>query len=128
MPREANIVVARCMKTGRDFGIRFEKTGSDVWEATWSFKIPNTQKNKDDYKKTDSDLTGSFRFPPNYPGCPHCQGRINVKCPKCQQTYCHDIEKGIKTRCPWGCGFEGELSGGVTDKITLKKKPDINLS
>jgi len=124
MGREANIVIARCMKTGKDFGIRFEKTGSDVWEATWSFKIPSNQRNKEDYKKTGSALSGTFRFPPTYPGCPHCEGRINVKCSNCHQTYCHDIEKGIRSKCPWGCGFEGELGGGVDGKITIDGKGD----
>lgn len=107
--RIARIIVSRCMKTGKDFGIRWEKTNSGPWMATWSFKIPSSQKNSNDYKQSDDALSGDFKFSSDYPGCPHCQGRIALVCSRCKKIYCHDIEKGIRTRCPW-CNVEGELN------------------
>ena len=105
----ARIIVSRCMKTGKDYGIRWEKTDSDLWIATWSFKIPSSQKNSNDYKQSGDALSGEFKFPPDYLGCPHCQGRITIRCIDCKKIYCHDIEKGIKTRCPW-CKMDGVLN------------------
>jgi len=126
--RIAQITISRCMRTGRDFGIRWEKTGSDEWIATWAFKIPTTQKDNDNNQQKEQQLSGSFRFHESYPGCPHCGGGINLKCVRCGRIYCHDKEKGIRTKCPW-CGLEGEIDmtperGGGGRKIYIPGKGD----
>jgi hypothetical protein len=112
--RTANIVVVRCMKTGRDFGIRFEKSGSDLWTATWAFKMILNQKTKKESQQSGGKLSGRFELHKDFPGCPYCHGTLYVPCSRCGHVYCHDIEKGIRTKCPW-CDREATLIEGPAE-------------
>lgn len=124
MTRVAGITISKCMKTGRLFGIRWEKTDDNIWEATWSFKIPASQQDKAKNTSESNVLSGQFHFPPSYPGCPHCHGRINLKCARCGGLYCHDIDKGYRSVCPW-CGLDGQLGGGGgPSSIQIKGRQD----
>ncbi len=122
MTRQAQITIQKCMKTGKLFGIRWEKTVNDIWEATWSFKIPASQK-ESDARKSGSTISGQFHFPPTYPGCPHCHGKVNVRCTSCGGLYCHDMDKGTQTRCPW-CNEAGQLAGGGAKEIRIQGRQD----
>ena len=110
--RIAKIVAVRCMKTGKDFGIRFEKSGSDLWTATWAFKMPSNQKPGKENQHPSSKLSGRFELHQDFPGCPYCQGTVYVPCKECGHVYCHDIEKGVQTKCPW-CYREARLVKGT---------------
>ena len=110
--RTANIVAVRCMKTGNDFGIRFEKSGSDLWTATWAFKMPSNQKPGKENQQSGGKLSGKFELHKDFPGCPYCQGQVYISCKGCGHVYCHDIEKGVHTKCPW-CSQEGTLVKGT---------------
>ena len=121
--KTARIVLSRCMKTGRDFGIRFEKSGSGMWIATWSFKIPASQKGKSEYNGKGDTLSGELKFPENYPGCPHCKGGVTVLCPGCGKLFCHDIEKGINSKCPW-CNKELQIRYGQLGPIKVASQGD----
>jgi hypothetical protein len=121
----AHITVSRCMKTGKDFGIRWEKQGPDEWIATWSFKLQSPQGEKNEFNTNKTEFSGNFRFPDSYPGCPYCQGRITVQCQNCNHIYCHDISKGVTSVCPWCQAkliFGG--SGGGNGRISVSGPKD----
>ena len=40
--REANVVLAKCRKSHRMYGIRIERRMNNVWYCTWAFPISET--------------------------------------------------------------------------------------
>ena len=128
--RVATILTTRCMKTGKDFGIRFEKTGSKSWTATWAFKIPPNQKSEKGEPQESGKLSGKFNLDEKFPGCPYCNGKLYIICNRCGEVYCHDSERGIYSKCPW-CGTDSRLTNNphpgevvVPVQPDAKKKPN----
>lgn len=96
---EANVVLSKCSKQNRIFGIRIEKRGGD-WIRTWAFKIDETQAKKEGFDKTV--ITGSLNADPNYPGCPHCGADTFVRCGTCGKISCLQFGN-TSAHCYW-CG------------------------
>lgn len=86
---EANVVLAKCGKTGRTFGIRIEKRNND-WVCTWAFPIDEAKAKREGFNATK--ITGSLSLLPEYPGCPHCQARERIYC-RCGKMSCWDGSK-----------------------------------
>lgn len=94
---EANVIISRCWKTKKKFGIRVEKRNGD-WYLTWAFKITESQIESEGYAQ--NKISGNFYFNSKYPGCPYCGNNGYAKC-SCGKMYClQDQEPSI---CPW-CG------------------------
>lgn len=102
------IVVARCARSKKYFGIRFEERGRNKWFADWAFQMKETVARKEGYDR--NTISGKLRFGEEYPGCPHCENKRLVKC-GCGQVSCWDGKDGPVT-CPW-CGSTGEVTGTI---------------
>jgi hypothetical protein len=101
----AKVVLARCFKTKKSFGIRVEQRGSQ-WFSTWAFPI-DEQKAKREGIKSDSADTPLTGHDVGYPGCPHCGSIDYCQC-SCKKIGCYDgvFKKGAYSKeynCPW-CG------------------------
>ena len=101
---EEGVVMARCSRTGQDFGIRFEEQGRGRWIADWAFPVQETSARKESYER--GEISGAFEFDAAYPGCPHCTAPSIFQC-VCGQVACWDGESQAVT-CPW-CGTAVEL-------------------
>ncbi|MDR0496079.1 MAG: hypothetical protein LBH42_00535 [Treponema sp.] len=109
----ASVILARCSKHGRAFGIRVEKRGND-WVSTWAFPIDDAKAKREGFDRTK--ISGSFQPVDGYPGCPHCGADELVQC-GCGRMICYKeggtygkSEKKPERksennflRCPW-CG------------------------
>ncbi len=102
------IVLARCGKEKKSFGLRFEETTPGTWTADWAFAIPEAQAQREGYDL--GEIKGNFAFASTYPGCPHCGGQSVLKC-SCGKVSCWDGQQK-KIICPW-CGAQGEIKGKV---------------
>ncbi len=104
------IVTARCQRSKKGYGIRFEKRESSQWFGTWAFTITEKAAEREGYNRTR--LKGSFSLDSSYPGCPHCENPNFFKC-SCGKIACWDGESQSVT-CPW-CNdtviLDGQIEG-----------------
>ena len=90
---EANVILAKCSKTGCTFGIRVEKRNND-WVCTWAFPIDEARAKREGFNATK--ITGSLSLLPEYPGCPHCQANSWVHCGNCGKMSCYDGSTSVR--------------------------------
>jgi hypothetical protein len=107
-PLNAKVIMAKCSKTKKAFGIRIEQRGHD-WVRTWAFKIDEGAAKREGFDA--NTVSGSMNADAGYPGCPFCGSQGFIQC-GCGKTSCdggavkHD--KSVRVTCPW-CGNSGEL-------------------
>jgi DNA-directed RNA polymerase subunit RPC12/RpoP len=96
-PLNAKVIMAKCTKTKKSYGIRIEQRGSD-WVRTWAFPIDEDKAKREGFDTTV--VTGSFEPVDGYTGCPYCKSTIFTTC------YCGKIGCSSgpgEYTCPW-CG------------------------
>ena len=101
---EAVIVLCKCPKTHRSYGIRAESLGKDHWSFTWAFPMREDAAHHEGYDKTS--IKGRIESSEEYPGCPFCGTDHFVVC-ECGHMNCNYLVNG-KFRCEW-CGRQGTL-------------------
>ena len=102
-PLTATVVLARCNKTKKLYGMRVEKRGND-WVRTWAFPIDEQKAKHEGFEA--NKVSGSMNAVDDYPGCPYCGQKNFVHC-ICGKISCWGDESNIFT-CPW-CGQTGEV-------------------
>src|SRR5215510_4505669 len=104
----ANILLTKCGKNNKTYGIRIEQQGND-WVSTWAFSIDEDKAKREGFDKTK--ITGAFCPIDGYPGCPYCGTYELLQC-GCGKMVCYNdaITKGktskaenMSFKCPW-CG------------------------
>jgi hypothetical protein len=93
----ANVMLLKCVKNGRSYGVRVEKRGND-WVSTWAFPIADKKAKSEGYDKVT--IVGSLDPVDEFPGCPHCGDSGFFQC-SCGKMTCYSDQSSIK--CPW-CG------------------------
>jgi len=107
-PLEATVVLAKCSKTKKLFGMRVEKREKQ-WDRTWAFAIDETKAKNEGFFANKVNLAGTDS---DYPGCPYCKDGGYGKC-TCDKIGClGSLEKREKGKplytCPW-CGRRCEM-------------------
>jgi hypothetical protein len=107
-PLNAKVIMAKCSKTQKSFGIRIEEREGD-WVRTWAFPIDENKAKREGYDA--NTVTGSMIGVDEYPGCPYCASKGFVQC-SCKKIGCDSgISRnagGAKYSCPW-CGNEEKI-------------------
>ena len=111
-PNEAVVVLAKCGKGQKTYGMRVEKTGKDQWLVTWAFPIKDTAAKREGYDK--ATVEGTIEFSKEYPGCPYCGGKELTLC-SCGHLNCTSVKNGLFT-CAW-CGTQGLLGAYTGEAI-----------
>ncbi len=109
---EAVIVLCKCRKHHKTYGIRAEKIGYDNWAFTWAFPIKETVAKREGYD--NSSVKGSITFTEEFPGCPYCGGMNWVVC-SCGHLNCTIMENGVFI-CEW-CGEQGTIGNYTGEAI-----------
>jgi len=105
-PLNAAVVLARCAKTKKLYGMRVEKRGND-WVRTWAFPIDERKAKNEGFAA--NKVSGSMTAVDDYPGCPHCGAAGFVHC-GCGKIGCWIGSKETKKYvCPW-CGQKAEVA------------------
>jgi hypothetical protein len=99
-PLNAKVIIAKCSKTQKAFGIRIEQRGGD-WARTWAFPVDERKAKREGFEA--NTISGSMKADDEYPGCPHCGGLGFSRC-SCGNISCGGgmLDNGEMT-CPW-CG------------------------
>lgn len=101
---EAVIVLCKCGKHHKTYGIRAEKRGRNSWVWTWAFPIKESSAKREGYDK--SSIKGTIVYADEYPGCPYCGSKSFTVC-SCGHLSCTIVKDGIFT-CEW-CGIQGTI-------------------
>jgi hypothetical protein len=110
-PLNAKVIMARCSKTKKLYGIRIEQRKKD-WVRTWAFAIDEKRVKHEGFDT--NTVTGSMNATDDFPGCPYCKSKSFVVC-TCQKIGCWN---GVEYyySCPW-CNFKGEV--GTAENISI---------
>jgi len=98
------VVMAKCSRANKLFGIRIEEKQPAQWLANWSFSIVEKKAKREGYDR--NVVRGTFGTDSSYPGCPHCHSPGFFQC-SCGKIACWDGETR-KVTCPW-CNVRGKL-------------------
>jgi transcription elongation factor Elf1 len=108
-PLKAKVIIARCSKNKKCFGIRIEQREKD-WVRTWAFPIDERKAKREKFDA--NTITGSFKSDNEFPGCPHCGSVDLVQCGGCEKLGCVGNIRGNSYStvyiCPW-CGVECQI-------------------
>lgn len=107
---EASVVMCKCKKSHKSYGIRVERRTDNVWYETWAFPLSEKAGNNEGYGSTK--ISGRIELEDEYPGCPYCEEKYWVKCGRCGKLTCYD---GTETefKCEW-CGATGKIQSAET--------------
>lgn len=111
---EANILLFKCSKAKRIYGVRVQKMKDGDWWRTWAFKISPKQAQHEGYDRTP--VQGNLNATEEYPGCPYCGANNFVQCGNCQKISCWNGETQLT--CPW-CGTIMNNIVVATDKFNV---------
>ena len=116
-PLNAKVIMARCSRTNKTFGVRIEQRGND-WRRTWAFPIDERKAKREGFDA--NTVTGSMDADDKYPGCPYCKSFGFVQC-GCGKIGCMG---GVRVHgdyadytCPW-CGNTGTLNNADSFNVS----------
>lgn len=109
---EAVIVLAKCGRFHKIYGMRAEKISRDHWMITWAFPIKESSAKREGYDKTT--IKGQIEFSEEYPGCPYCGGHHLTLC-SCGHLGCTITNNGTYV-CEW-CGVTGQIGSYTGEAI-----------
>lgn len=96
---EAEVILAKCPKNNRTYGMRTQKMSDGDWWRTWAFPINEKKAHNEGYDITE--VKGGLNPMEEYPGCPYCGTKGFVQCGRCRKLSCYNGEEQIV--CKW-CG------------------------
>ena len=104
------VVMARCVGTKGQFGMRWQTDDEKTWLLTWAFRISEASSSREGY--AERQISGHLVIDVAYPGCPDCSASSFFQCGGCRNLNCW-VGANRTVTCAW-CGTVGELSGTVT--------------
>ena len=93
----ANVILAKCSRHNKTFGIRVEKREND-WVRTWAFPIDEAKAKREGFHKTK--IKGTLDAVDGFPGCPYCENQGFVICLGCGKMSCIHSESN-SVYCHW---------------------------
>ena len=100
--KEAVVILCKCGRTHKLYGIRTEKVARKHWLMTWAFPIKEKTAEHEGY---GTSIDGKIDFSDDYPGCPYCEQAEWVMCGCCGRLSCSAVHNGMFI-CEW-CGYQG---------------------
>lgn len=109
---DASVVLIKCTRAKKLFGVRIQLMDDGDWWRTWAFKIDDRYVKNEHY---DTNRVVGNLFPTEeYPRCPYCEANAFVQCGNCQHLSCWHGEKSLM------CGETLMFSiVSTTDKIEI---------
>lgn len=107
---EVIIVLAKCSKCNKLYGIRVQQIDRFKWEYTWAFPISEKNASIEGYDKTK--VEGKIIVKDSFPGCPYCKAPTFFMC-ECSNITCWD---GIlsEVECAW-CHEKSVVEGSISN-------------
>lgn len=107
----AQVLVVKCAKNKKMFGMRLEEVQHRQWAINWAFPLSEKRASAEKFDRTK--IEGSFNFTNEYPGCPYCGNTGVISCGSCGKLSCWDGKNNTAT-CG-NCGKTMQISGTITE-------------
>ncbi len=111
---EAAVLLAKCQRTKKIYGIRTQRMSDGDWWRTWAFPVDESRAHKEGYDATR--VQGNLYCTEEYPGCPYCRTKGFVLCNRCKKISCWNGENQLT--CPW-CENDMNNIVSATEKFDL---------
>lgn len=111
---KATVILQKCSKTKKLFGIRVEELEDGEWYRTWSFPIDERRASREGYQNTR--ILSKLPALQDYPGCPYCESQSFFYDGNCGKISCYYGEE--RFTCPW--------CNGTYDVVTTAEKLSFN--
>ena len=111
---DAAVILAKCYKTKKMYGMRSQKMNDGDWWRTWAFPIDEKRAHGEGYDTTI--VQGNMYHTEEYPGCPYCGTKNFVQCNKFRKLSCWNGE--TRLTCLW-CGNDMNNIATATEKFNL---------
>lgn len=98
---EATVLLFKCDRAKRSYGVRVEKSNDGDWWRTWAFPVDEKQEKNENYAQ--QKVVGNFDCLKDYPGCPYCKESGFMACGGCGKISCWRDDLGDTVTCQW-CG------------------------
>lgn len=109
---KANVILAKCTRTKKMYGMRVQQQGTD-WIRTWAFPIQENVASQEGFDTVR--IQGSLNAIDEYPGCPYCETSGFFSCGVCKKLSCYHGEEMVT--CEW-CGNSAQTS--TVDEFEVK--------
>lgn len=113
--KDATVILFKCDKSRKSFGVRVEKEKNNDWGRTWAFPVDDKTEKNENYAQ--QKVVGNLYYTEEYCGCPYCKTTGFMMCGKCKKITCYDDDRGGISTCQW-CGQECKIST-ATDKFNV---------
>lgn len=111
----ATVILFKCDKACKSFGVRVEEDSDKDWVRTWAFPVDSNTEKNENYSK--QQVIGNLYYTSEYCGCPYCQTNRFVKCNTCDKITCFGDDRNGVFKCGW-CGISGKVVD-TTDKFDV---------
>lgn len=112
---KASVILQKCAKTKKLFGIRVQEMEDGEWYRTWAFPIDEERAAQEGYQNTQ--IKSFLPAAAEYPGCPYCGSMGFFYDSNCGRISCYD--GGSTATCPW-CNVTYENIGSIEDKLDFQ--------
>ena len=112
MVTDGGVIVCRCEKTGKMYGMTMLKYGSGkeaYWEHHWTFALDEKAAGREGYSSAFT-IKGDIRWSKKWPGCPYCGNGGYFNCGSCGKMNCYSDKPVAK--CQW-CKTDCTISGTI---------------
>lgn len=112
---EAAVILCKCYRTKKTFGMRTQKMSDGDWWRTWAFPIDDRRASSEGYDRTP--VKGNMFRTEEYPGCPYCKSYNFVQCNSCHRLTCWNGE--TSSQCRW-------CNNPLNNIVTATEKFDLS--
>lgn len=109
---KATVILQKCSRTRKTFGIRIQELEDGEWYRTWAFPIDDKSASREGYDTTQ--VMSMLPALQEYPGCPYCESKTYFYDYNCGKISCYHGETSFT--CPWCNGTYTDL-GTMTEKV-----------
>lgn len=111
---KATVILQKCTKTKKMFGVRIQEMEDGEWYRTWAFPIDEGRAAQEGYQNTQ--IKSFLPAVADYPGCPYCGSTNFFYDCNCGKISCY---YGDSTHtCPWCNNTYSDL-GSMTEKVSF---------
>lgn len=96
----AQVILARCNRSKRLYGIRLQEERDKTWRFTWSYPIDESRAKSEGFDRSISNIMFG-EYDDDYPGCPYCHADGFIRC-SCGKLTCMEGNESSCV-CAW-CG------------------------
>ena len=95
----AQVLLCRCIKNKKLFGITLEKRTGNDWEMIYSYPIDEQHMKSERFDQ--NQITAAMYLSSMFLGCPFCRCKSFFQCGICDRINCNGDSNSVPVECAW---------------------------